>query len=87
MMLMTCYGCGLRVGELVALKVRHIDGERKLLRVEQGIGAKDRAVVISPGLLDQLRRYWLDYRPDDNQSLWRFLHAGKEGGDLVTLEA
>lgn len=64
MMLMTCYGCGLRVSELVALKVRHIDGERKLLRVEQGKGAKDRAVVISPGLLDQLRRYWLDYRPD-----------------------
>jgi integrase/recombinase XerD len=64
MMLMTCYGCGLRVSELVALKVRHIDGERKLLRVEQGKGSKDRAVVISPGLLDQLRRYWLDYRPD-----------------------
>ena len=40
MMLLTCYGCGLRVSELVALKVRHIDGERKLLRVEQGKGAK-----------------------------------------------
>ena len=42
MMLMTCYGCGLRVSEVVRLNVRHIDGERHLLRVEQGKGAKDR---------------------------------------------
>ncbi len=35
-MLLTCYGCGLRVSELVALKVRHIDSERDLLRIEQG---------------------------------------------------
>jgi site-specific recombinase XerD len=63
MMLLTCYGCGLRVSELVALKVQHIDGERKLLRVEQGKGAKDRAVVISETLLMQLRRYWLGYHP------------------------
>ncbi len=68
MMLLTCYGCGLRVSELVALKVRHIDGERKQLRVEQGKGAKDRAVVITAGLLDQLRRYWLAYHP----RLWLF---------------
>ncbi len=39
-MLLTCYGCGLRVSELVALKVRHIDGERSLLRIEQGKGKK-----------------------------------------------
>ncbi len=65
MMLLTCYGCGLRVGELVALKVRHIDGERKLLRVEQGKGAKDRAVVLSTILLDQLRHYWLSYHPEE----------------------
>ena len=44
-MLLTCYGCGLRVSELVALKVRHLEGEHKLLRVEQGKGAKDRAVI------------------------------------------
>ena len=34
-LLTTCYGCGLRVSEAVALKVRHIDGERRLLRVER----------------------------------------------------
>jgi integrase/recombinase XerD len=58
MLLMTCYGCGLRLSELTHLKVRHIDGERKLLRVEQGKGAKDRLVPISPLLLVHLRRYW-----------------------------
>jgi len=44
MMLLTCYGCGIRVSELVALKVQYIDGERLLLCVEQGKGGKDRAV-------------------------------------------
>ena len=63
MMLMTCYGCGLRVSELVAIKVRHIDGERCLLRVEQGKGAKDRQVEVPVTLLQQLRRYWQIYHP------------------------
>ena len=63
MMLTICYGCGLRVRELVNLQVRHIDGERRLLRVEQGKGAKDRAVIISPTLLQLLREYWRLMRP------------------------
>jgi len=41
MLLELTYGCGLRVSEIVALQVRDIDGERGLLRVEQGKGAKD----------------------------------------------
>ena len=39
-----CYGCGLRVSELCQLRVS-IDGQRHLLRVTQGKGAKDRAVT------------------------------------------
>jgi len=67
MMLTLCYGCGLRVSELVAVKVRHIhiDGERRLLRVEQGKGAKDRLVPIGESLLVRLRAYWRLYRPDE----------------------
>ncbi|MFT5397808.1 MAG: integrase/recombinase XerD [Planctomycetota bacterium] len=64
-MLMTCYGCGLRVGELVKLKTRHIDGERGLLRIEQAKGGKDRLVALSPNLLDQLRGYWRLYHPGE----------------------
>src|SRR5690606_2782065 len=43
-MLEVCYGCGLRVSELCQLRISNIDGQRHLLRVTQGKGAKDRAV-------------------------------------------
>ena len=65
MLLALCYGCGLRVSEVVAVRVRDIDGERSLLRIEQGKGAKDRLVIIGPRLLDALRRYWQAQRPDN----------------------
>src|ERR1700737_980234 len=51
----TAYGAGLRVSEVVALKVGDIDSERMLLRVEQGKGRKDRDAILSPQLL-KLRR-------------------------------
>jgi len=73
-MLMTCYACGLRVSELVALKVRHIDGERHLLRIEQGKGAKDRQVILPETLLQGLRHYWRHYQP----RLWLFPHGDTE---------
>lgn len=57
------YGCGLRVSEAVALQVKDIDGERHLLRVTQGKGAKDRMVPLAPGLLQVLRQYWRTCRP------------------------
>lgn len=63
MMLTTCYGCGLRVSELVALRVSDIDGERSLLRVTQGKGGKDRQVMLSVALLRLLRRYWRIFHP------------------------
>lgn len=61
--LMTCYGAGLRVSEAVALKIADIDSKRMLLRVEQGKGRKDRYAMLSPRLLDVLRRYWRAFRP------------------------
>ena len=56
--LMTCYGAGLRVSEAVALKVADIDSQRMLLRIEQGKGQKDRYAMLSPRLLEVLRRYY-----------------------------
>ena len=61
--LMVCYGAGLRISEAVALKVSDIDSERGLLRVEQGKGHKDRYAMLSPRLLDVLRRYYRATRP------------------------
>ena len=78
-LLMTGYGCGLRVSELVSLKVRHVDGERHLLRVEQGKGAKDRAVVMPDTLLRYLRAYWRRCRPPE----WLF--TSKLTGQALTV--
>jgi site-specific recombinase XerD len=57
------YGAGLRASEVVSLKVSDIDGERMVLRVEQGKGRKDRNAMLSPHLLDLLRAWWLEGRP------------------------
>jgi site-specific recombinase XerD len=63
--LMTCYGAGLRVSEAVALKISDIDSQRMLLRVEQGKGQKDRYAMLSPRLLEVLRRYYRAARPEE----------------------
>jgi integrase/recombinase XerD len=60
---MVCYGAGLRISEAVSLKPAHIDSGRMLIRVEQGKGAKDRYVQLSPRLLAVLREYWRRQRP------------------------
>jgi integrase/recombinase XerD len=68
--LMTCYGAGLRVSEAVALKISDIDSQRMLIRVEQGKGNKDRYAMLSPRLLEVLRRYWRAARPQSQH--WLF---------------
>ncbi len=64
-LLATCYGAGLRVSELLALRVRDIETERAILHIRQGKGGKDREQILTTGLLLHLRRYWLRYRPVD----------------------
>lgn len=52
------YGGGLRAGEVVRLKVKHIDSAQKIIRIEQSKGRKDRNVMLSPETLDLLRQWW-----------------------------
>ena len=52
------YGCGLRAGEIVRLKVKHVDSAQKIIRIEQSKGRKDRNVMLSPETLDLLRQWW-----------------------------
>jgi len=56
--LSVAYGAGLRVSEVVALKVDDIDSRRMVIRVDQGKGRKDRYVMLSPTLLGVLRAWW-----------------------------
>jgi site-specific recombinase XerD len=56
--LSVAYGAGLRIAEVVNLKVSDIDSKRMLIRVEQGKGKKDRNAILSPVLLKQLREWW-----------------------------
>lgn len=62
-LLMTAYAAGLRVSEACHLRVTDIDSPRMMLRVDQGKGAKDRYVMLSPRLLEELRVYWKAVRP------------------------
>jgi integrase/recombinase XerD len=61
--LSVAYGAGLRVSEVVALKVGDIDSTRMVIRIEQGKGRKDRYVMLSPHLLELLRAWWKAARP------------------------
>lgn len=79
--LTTAYAAGLRVGEVVRLKVGAIDSERMLLLIEEGKGGKDRYAMLSPRLLQILRAYWKRTRP----SSWLF--PGQEPGGHVSVGA
>jgi integrase/recombinase XerD len=62
-LLMTTYGGGLRVSEVVKLRPRDIDSQRMMIRVVAGKRAKDRYTLLSVRLLEELRAYWRAYRP------------------------
>jgi site-specific recombinase XerD len=60
--LMALYATGLRRAELARLKVSDIESERMMIHVKGGKGDKDREVMLSPKLLDELRLYWRSLR-------------------------
>ena len=60
--LMTVYGGGLRLNEACHLRVKDLQSSRHQIRVVQGKGGKDRYTLLSPRLLEELRRYWQLYR-------------------------
>ena len=70
--LMLAYGAGLRVGEAVRVRLADIDRDRKVIRVSQGKGKKDRYTVLSPAMLEMLDRYCWAARPQDLLFTTRF---------------
>jgi site-specific recombinase XerD len=75
-LLMTAYATGLRVSELVRLKVSAIDSHRMMVRVEQGKGRKDRYTILSQQLLLELRSYWKEHRSPT------YIFPNRKGGPL-----
>src|ERR1700737_1899072 len=83
------YGCGLRAGEVVRLKVKHIDSAQKIIRIEQSKGRKDRNVMLSSEMLALLRQWW-KVRPSRYdgetpvQERWPFPGSkGRRGGTPI----
>ena len=66
-LLITLYATGLRCAELTLLKVSDIDSKRMVIRVQGGKWRKDRDVMLSPKLLEELRKHWhrLRRKPSD----------------------
>jgi site-specific recombinase XerD len=77
-LLMTTYAAGLRVSEVVRLRVTDIDSHRMMIRVEGGKGEKDRYTILSPRLLQELRTYWQIQRPP------QWLFPGPKSGSPIT---
>lgn len=59
------YGCGLRVSEVINLKIKDIDSTRNIINVIAGKGKKDRQVMLAPELLLLLRKYYTAYHPKE----------------------
>lgn len=57
------YSAGIRKSELLNLKIKDIDSERMLVRVEQGKGKKDRYTLLSKAILQDLRKYYIVWKP------------------------
>ena len=60
---MVAYDAGLRLSEIINLRIEDLDSERMAIRIRQGKGKKDRYARLTPGLLTLLRKYWRAYRP------------------------
>lgn len=69
-----CYGMGLRVSEIVNLKIEHIDSNRMQVLVEKAKGKKDRYVNLPESILEELRNYYKEFKPKI------YLFEGNSGG-------
>lgn len=80
-LIMTAYAAGLRVSELVGLKIADVDSSRMVILIREGKGGKDRQVRLSEVLLQTLREYVRQYRPQE------YLFEGDQGGPYCARSA
>ena len=62
-MLKLCYGMGLRLSEIINIKIKDIDSQNMQVFIERGKGKRDRYVNLPQSILEQLRAYYKEYRP------------------------
>ena len=74
-MLKLCYGMGLRVSEIVSLKITDIDSKNMQVFIERAKGKKDRYANLPESILVQLRTYFKEYRPK------KYLFEGQSGDE------
>ena len=74
LMLQLCYGMGLRVSEIVKLKISDIDSKRMQVLIESAKGKSDRYVNLPSSILSKLRNYYKSYKPK------KYLFEGQYGG-------
>jgi integrase/recombinase XerD len=72
------YGMGLRVSEIINLKINDIDSVSMRTFIERAKGKKDRYVNLPESTLEQLRSYYKEYRPKE------YLFEGQYGGQYTT---
>ncbi len=78
--LMTIYGCGLRLNEVRHMEIKDIDGKRMMVHVRKGKGNRDRYVMLSKRLHKALRLYWAKTVPHPQ----RWLFPGKDPDQPVS---
>lgn len=94
-MLYLTYSAGLRVSEVVNLKIKDIHSERMVINIKGAKGKKDRTVRLSVGVLELLRKYYLVYKPKDwlfegqyaeqysTRSLQQIFHRAKTSAKIL----
>jgi len=63
--LLLAYSAGLRASEIMNLKISDIDSKRMMIRVVEGKNKKDRYTILNPHTLNELRAYWVKYKPEN----------------------
>jgi len=81
LILQLCYGMGLRVSEIVNLKITDIDSHDMKVSIQRGKGKKDRFVNLPTVVLEDLRNYYKEYRPKE------YLFEGQYGGQYSVRSA
>lgn len=80
-MLKLCYGLGLRVSEIVNLKITDIDSKSMQVLIERDKNKKDRYVNLPESILEQLRSYFIEYKSTI------YLFQGQDGGQYSSRSA